>query len=334
MPAVELPALDGRDPLGFLATLGLLHLLSAELDGQAELSFSDFTGRAVLHSPLISIEEITAVLVKIVDRAGDDTAIVGVDDRFPLRRPDQSAARAAKEAGGEKDPMRVPRDQYPVLAAKVAELGEEAGRWLTHLVTDLAVDGKGQAALTPYCAPAGKQSFRSFFATPLQEVRKNASGYLREALTGWRRIDNFTGEYLDYRVIRDAADHPLGKSTESGVPGATWLATQSLLLFRLTGDGNRVAATLWHRHGRRQVMIWPLWSQPLNVSAVMTLLEHPALAPDPEPPLALSKHPLQALGVFAVAATERRPLRETKSAGVLLPIPITWRQRTEVTSSS
>ncbi|MCP2340168.1 type I-G CRISPR-associated protein, Cas3-extension family [Actinomadura rupiterrae] len=321
MPSVELPALNGTDPLGFLAALGLLRVLTSEHAEPVALSFSDTTGRAILHSDLASTHQIAETLGKIVQRAGPDTAIVGVDDRFPLRRPSQSAVRASEQSGGEKDPMRVPRDQYPQLAAKVAELGDEASRWLNHLVTDLAVDGKGQAALTPYCAPAGKQSLRSFFATPLQAVRAEPA-HLHEALSAWRRVDNFTGEYLDYRVIRDAADHPHGKSTEAGVPGATWLATQALRLLRLTGDGDRVTATLWHRHNRRPVMIWPLWAQPLNQTATQALLEHPALAPAPTANLTVAKEPLRQLGVFTVAAAERRPLRDTKSAGVLLPLPV------------
>ncbi|MEV4252217.1 hypothetical protein AB0J52_03495 [Spirillospora sp. NPDC049652] len=321
MSSVELPALNGTDPLGFLTALGLLRVLTSEHSAPVALSFSDTTGRATLHSDLTSTDQIAEALEKVVQRAGPDTAIVGVDDRFPLRRPSQNAVRANKQAGGEKDPMRVPRDQYPQLAAKVAELGDEASRWLTHLVTDLAVDGKGQAALTPYCAPAGKQSLRSFFATPLQAVRAEPA-HLHHALTAWRRVDNFTGEYLDYRVVRDAADHPEGKSTEAGVPGATWLATQALRLLRLTGDGDRVAATLWHRHGRRPVMIWPLWTQPLDQFATQTLLEHPALAPAPHPALTVLREPLRELGAFTVAAAERRPLRDTKSAGVLLPLSV------------
>ncbi len=69
--------------------------------------------------------------------------------------------------------MRVPREDYPDLVTRVAAMGENAARWLRVLITDLGVDKKGRAALTPYCAPAGKQDCRTFFVKPLQAVRQN-----------------------------------------------------------------------------------------------------------------------------------------------------------------
>jgi hypothetical protein len=318
---VELPALDGRDPLGFLAALGLHNLLTQENSAAIRLSFSDTSGCALLHSDLASTDAIAAALTDIVARAGDDTAIVGVDDRFPLQKPSRANSRAS--GSGESDPMRVPREQYPALFARVAELGEDAVRWLHVLVTDLGIDRQGRAALTPYCAPSGQQSLRTFFATPLQAVRQNPQS-LQEALDGWRRIDNFTGEYLDHRVIRDAAHHPRGKSVEAGVPGATWLATQALPLFRLTGDGTRATATLWHHPDNRPVMIWPLWSHPLDTAAIQTLLEHPALRPRSAPSLSVTRSTLQTLGVFGVAGAERQQIEGRKSAGVLVPLPVAY----------
>jgi hypothetical protein len=317
---VELPALDGRDPLGFLAALGLHNVLTLERGPRVRLSFSDTSGCALLHSDLDSTETIASALADIVARAGDNTAIVGVDDRFPLQKPSRANSRAS--GSGESDPMRVPREQYPALFARVAELGENAVRWFRVLVTDLGVDRKGRAALTPYCAPSGQQNLRTFFATPLQAVRRDPV-LLLEALQGWRRVDNFTGEYLDHRVIRDAAHHPTGKSVQAGVPGATWLATQAVSLFRLTGDGNRAIATLWHHHRGRQVMIWPLWSHPLDTIAVMTLLEHPALRPRLVSRLSVNTRPLQALSVFAVAGAERQQVNPN-NAGVLAPLRLAY----------
>ncbi len=316
---VELPALDGRDPLGFLAALGLHAVLTVERGMDIRLSFSDTTGCALLHSDLGSTRAIAAAVAAHVARAGDETAIVGVDDRFPLRKPSPATARATGASNA--DPMRVPREEYPDLVARVAEMGEIAVRWLRVLITDLAIDREGRAALTPYCAPAGQQACRTFFFKPLQAVRQHPE-FLREALDGWRRVDDFTGEYLDHRVIRDAGHHPSGKSVNAGVPGATWLATQALPLLRLTGDGTYATATLWHRQDRRSVMIWPLWTQPLDLDGVQAFLEHPALRPRPDSPLSVPREALQNLGAFTVAAAERQPL--SKSAGALAPLPIAY----------
>lgn len=317
---VELPALDGRDPLGFLAALGLHRLLTQQQGRTVRLFFSTTSGCAVIDSELPTIDAIAATLHGLLSHAGDDTAIIGVDDRFPLRKPGRSTSRGSGTTD-ESDPMRVPRAQYPQLVQRVTELGEPAVRWLRVLVTDLAVDGRGRAALTPYCAPSGQQSLRSFFATPLQAVRKNPA-HINEALEGWRRISDFTGEYLDHRAVQDAAQHPEGKPANTGVPGATWLATQALLLFRLTGDGQRATATLWHRHNGRHIMIWPLWKHPLDITATRTLLEHPALRPQPVTSTpSVDNSPLRPLGIFTVAGAERKPA--AKSAGVLAPLTIT-----------
>lgn len=326
---VELPALDGRDPLGFLAALGMLRLTTASHDPDARLAFSSETGCAILHSSLASIDAIAGALAEVVSRTGDGRVLDAIAAGFPLRKASRAACRdVSADVGGESDPMRVPREDFrSQLFADVETLGAPAVGWLAVLVTDLAVDRQNRTALTPYTAPSGQQSLWTFFDKPLAAVR--AEPYrLTEALSGWRRVDGFTGEYLDHRVLRSAADHPAGHSTEAGVPGATWLATQALPLLRITGDGTNVAACLWHRLGRRSVMIWPLWHPPLGQDAVRVLLEHPLLRPSPadaadrhaEPHVDKAK--LAPLGVFEVCGAERQLIEGRKNAGVLAPIAV------------
>ncbi|WBB96015.1 hypothetical protein O7543_25300 [Solwaraspora sp. WMMA2080] len=310
---IELPALDGRDPLGFLAALGTLRLLADHHDPVTALSFDDRTAVARLHSRrLTALDDLVSTIVGILDTIPPDGVIPGVPATFP-----------ASKVGVAADPMRVARDEFRTAAGTLTGGEPAAARWLAALVTDLAADAKGRAALTPYTAPAGQQSLRSLFAKPLEEVRKDPTTLIRQAFTGWRRVDGYTGEYLDHRVVRGAADHPSGKSVEAGVPGATWLAIMALSMLRLTGDGSTVAATGWHQvPGRRQpVMLWPLWRQPLDRYAVTALLEHRDLRLGD----GVTVNPARwaPLGVFTVAAAARRPVEGRKSAGVLAPIPVT-----------
>ncbi|MFI6758764.1 hypothetical protein ACIBF5_06415 [Micromonospora sp. NPDC050417] len=313
---VELPALDGRDALGFLAALGVVRLLRDEARIDARLSYDETTGCALLHSPLAAVEEIVDALVGVIRAIPDDGVIPGVPATFPI----------AKQ-GMEPDPMRVPRDQFRRFVTDLVSKHPEPAlsRWLSVLVTDLAVDAKGRVALTPLTAPAGQQSLRSMFSKPLEEVRRDPPTLIREALTRWRRVDGYTGEYLDHRVLRSAADHPSGVSVEAGVPGATWLAIMALPLLRLSGNGTAVQATLWHTvPGRRQpVMTWPLWRQPLDPAGITTLLEHPDVRPGlVAKEVTVSRSSWQPLDVFAVAGAARRPIEGRKSAGVLAPIAI------------
>lgn len=196
--AVELPALDGRNALGFLAALGLIRTLDAEGISPLGLSFSRRSAAACLHSPLTSAEEIADTLQGLIARS-PGAAIPGLDPRFPL------------PAGRNSDPMRQPREKYPGLVEEVRAVNEQAATgWLPYLLTDLAVDSQGRADLTPFCAPSGKQNLRTFFDKPLSAMRGEPSR-LWEALTMWRRVDGFTGEYLDHHVINSAADDPGGR---------------------------------------------------------------------------------------------------------------------------
>jgi hypothetical protein len=314
--AVDLPALNGRSSLGFLAALGLLNVLDALDEAPVRLWFSDTDGSAVVRSSAESVDDMAGRLEAFIATSDEDAAIVGVDARFP------------PQAGTGADPLRRPRGEYRQLAQEVCQIDPIAARiWLPHLVTDMAVDQSGRSANTPFAAPSGKQNWRTFFGKPLGAVRGNPD-YLREALSGWRRAEGFTGEYFDHHVLNSSADDPLGRSAERGVPGATWLATMALPLLRVTGDGSSALATLWHRCGRRLFMVWPLWRQPLGVHAVQALVEHPSLAPwQSATGLAASSHDWRPLGVFAVYGAERQSIPGRNFAGVLAPVSINVQSR-------
>ena len=305
MHSVDLPALDGRDPLGFLAALGLLRLLNQL--GEARLSFSDTTATAVLTSRFASIQEIAEALVGMLN---GDGAIIGVHPSLPLK------------AGVGADPMRRERAEFRTFTTEVTEIDEDFAKgWLPAVVTDLAIDQAERAAITPFMSPRGKQNMRTFFASPLAAVR-DRPGYLLEALTGWRRVPGFTGEYFDHRVLCSAADDTEGRTgQEMGVPGATWLATMALPLFRLTGDGERRSATLWRRYDRKTFMIWPLWRPELGVAAVQCLLEHPAFRLRDDRP-SVSDLDWGPLDVFGVYGADRQTIPGANFDGVLAPVTI------------
>lgn len=314
MTTVELPALDGRQPLGFLAALGLLRVLVQEKDMPARLSFSETTASALLNSPLASTQEIAATLAEVVSGIEEPAVLPGVGPGFP------------PVAGAGKDPLRWPREEYRAHAEALREAHPRAAQlWLPCLTTDLAVDGQGRGAISPFLAPSGQQKLRTFFEKPLHAVRTDP-GHLHDALVRWRRVDGFTGEYLDHHVLRSAADDSRGRvGQEAGVPGATWLATMALPLFRLTGDGTRVHSTLWHRVARDHLMIWPLWHPPLDLEAVRCLLEHPTFRPIDGAPT-VDTAAWSALGVIAVFGARRHRIPGRTFDGVLAATTIRTRQ--------
>ena len=314
---LELPAMLGTDPLGFLAGLGTFRLLVDHHDADTRLSWSRVAGTAVLHTDLPSLDALGALLVEVAEAITDHAVLPGVTAGFPYPRRTQSGP----------DPMRPLRDNYRVVAADAKrQFGSEAQRWLEVITTDLAVDNEGKAALTPWMAPSGKQAVSTFFAKPLELIRENTA-LVAESMTNWRRIEGYTGEYLDYRAVNDAAATPEGESIELGAPGPTWLAAMALPLLRVSGSGTEVGGTLWHtvlvddgrRRRPRRFAIWPLWEPALDIHAVEALLEHPALRPQQERIPEVNDE-LRVLGVLRVCAATRQPLQGRKSAGVLTPV--------------
>ncbi|GIJ49420.1 hypothetical protein Val02_63060 [Virgisporangium aliadipatigenens] len=307
MTELSLPALDGRTPLGFLAALGILRLVTENRHPDAHLRWSPADCTAVLCNAQDNIDDLVADLNTVVEAIPAD----GVLPAMPIDLPPPGAA---------PDKMRLPRPELTALAARVwADAGEAGERWMASMVTDLSLDDQKRANISRYAAPSGKQSMRTMLEKPLSHIRTNP-GVLREAILGWRRYPGVTGEYLDHRVLFDAADAPDGKPMERGVPGATWLALMAYPLLRTTATAGEATSTGWQRPpGRRTThqLIYPLWSHPLDMHTIPTVLDHPILdsaQPGRPPDLA------QVLSIFLICCAQRRRIPGRNFAGVLTPI--------------
>lgn len=329
MNTIELPGIDGRSALGFLAALGTANLLSTR-GHDVRLSWSPRDATARLHSDThADVDAVVAELVEIVAGLSDDVVVPGGPPGLP-------------PPGEAPDKLRLPPAELRIRAEALEDAGDPAvvQAWLTSLVTDLALDTQGRSAHTLFGAFSGKQSMYTMLTKPLALVQQHPE-YLREALLAWRRVDRVSGEYLDHRVLFDAADSPLGKSQERGVPGATWLALMAFPLIRTTSvDGARPISTGWYRTGRRVRLRWALWRDPLDLPAICALWESPLLtraarADDIRGEVGAPKdeltrrallsgddahQKLEALGVFAVARAGRRRIPGRNFAGVLAPV--------------
>ena len=308
MTALDLPALDGRKPLGFLAAVGLTRLLTTgDTDGTEppRLSWKLARRTAVLHSAYDSVDAVVEALTRIVAAIPADAVVPG----GPPGLPPRCAA---------PDKLRVAPAQLRDLAAELSvRTDAEAEAWLASLVTDLCLDDKGKVDISLMAAPSGRQSMFTMLDKPLALIRDHPA-YLREALFGWRRRPGVTGEYLDHQVLYDAADSGDGESEERGVPGATWLAIMAYPLLRTTSAGADPITTGWHRRpGHRQVeFVYPLWSKPLDTYAIVALLEHPLWSANADGEMPAEA---RALSVFDVGRARRRRVPGRTFAGVLGP---------------
>lgn len=323
---LELPALDGRLPLGFLAACGVQRLLNSDGGPPVRLSWCPvraiarlvITGERGDGSDSPSSVELDAVVTRLHDVAvgiSDDGLLPGGVPGFP---------GAAPKGWPRNDGMRVPREHFASsVAAWRSLMSATADRWVPAMVTDQAVDGKGCVAITPFAAPSGQQTFITMFDKALRMVQGDRD-LVRQALIGWRRRDGVTGEYLDHHVLQSAADRSDGRSDERGVPGATWLALMALPRFPVWSAGATPLAGGWQSVGRRRALAWPLWQAPLDEESVASLVAHPGLrlAAGADGRLACDISSLEPLSVFRVCAAERRQISGRTFAGVLTPIPI------------
>ena len=304
MTTIACPALDGREPLGFLAALGTLRLLADHADPAATLHWSTTDATAILATTVAADPTaLAAWLTGIIDGIGPRQVIPGAPPDLP-------------PPGEAPDRIRLAPAALRDYVSNLEGDQRTNHRWLASLVTDLAVDDKGRAAISLLAAPSGKQSMRTMLEKPLDLIRRSPDR-LGEALQNWVRVPEYTGEYLDHRVLFDAADAPDGKARERGVPGATWLALMAYPLLRTTSLDSRTPVTTgWRRTPTGPVFEWPLWQPPLTVDAVQILLQHPAAhSQDPSP-----QQTHQALGIFAIHRAQRRRIPLRNFAGVLAPM--------------
>lgn len=331
-PPVTLPALVGTEPLGFLAALGVLQLLDSPGIG---LSWDEASRTARLHGPFAGVDEVAEALADIVRMCPKDQLVPGLDQDLLPGRSSTSGP----------DPARIDLDGYRALLA--TDPGPDRAAWISTLWTDLSDDANGRCARTPFGAPEGQQTYRSMFANPAAHVAEDPTLWMLDALTAWTRVPGCTGEALDSRALREAAELP-GVTQVYGTPGATFLAICSLRLFPLSGNGvlsggddklrhrTERLAVGWYRTPRgvrpaRSVFAWPLWHQPLGLPGVRSLVDHPevasvverALRPAQDDRTPRAKRRWQReptvtpLGVWAVPMASRRRRAGGKSEGYL-----------------
>ncbi|WP_206731430.1 hypothetical protein [Streptomyces sp. C] len=285
---LELPALYGSSPLGFLAALGTLHLTTHLLDEAPRLSWRGPDAPAVLHTHQWLTHETLAGLLA--------TQLPTQPDKDPLSvAPGILDQPRHLEPGSPNDPLQMPIDEAltRLRAHAKAERDHDDHRahWFTSLINTLSLtpgksdkDGtpknKGAARgtlytrTTPYFGRSGRMTLPNNWTKASQHCLEDPA-HLYAALTRWRRVDDYAGANLDHLSTGDAHMVSHGKATQQGVPGATWLALHGFTAFRLTGNTNRPQATSWDTSNH--AFTWPIWHQPHNTNSLTTLLEHPEI---------------------------------------------------------
>jgi hypothetical protein len=314
MSEIALTGLAGDHPLGALAAFGLLRCCE-ELDGFRGARLAWRQGArwyAVLYPP---------------EPAGPDELV---------------AAQVARQRGRADRPELTWADVIQVesglfvKAARAAEDDVAAGRrayadFLSAFGCELCTNDAGRLSATAFSMTSGQQKF-------LKEVRtlaarladgvsvgrrsKSPEELFREALFGpWRYEDPQHSLGLDPATERLHALRAASPTKEAsvGVAAAVGLACEALPLFPCFLTGGRLATTGFHTFGatrrdRVTALTWPVWTAPVSLMTVRSLLSLPALAEERPPARELRER-----GVEMVFRSERYKVKTQGAYFILRP---------------
>lgn len=260
MNTIVLRGLSAADPMGYLASVGVLRVLSRSVE-QVRLGWIRDGGFwANLHSP-VPLDVIGSLMADL--------------ERWRAGHPALDFAVGAERKV--QDLKQTP-DEFRRLMRQVRG-HPEAAAFVAAYATGVATDRSGkQGKPTAFHFTAGKQRFLDAILSLRSEVTEED---LREALYGpwvgrpgpkdprWRAASERSRALLSYDP---------SKVPNVTVAGAAWLAFQALPLFPVVPRGLRVVTTGFVRRDGAERFIWPVWESPLTLEEVRTLVGLPGLA--------------------------------------------------------
>ncbi|HHO52822.1 MAG TPA: hypothetical protein ENK18_18585 [Deltaproteobacteria bacterium] len=260
MSPILLTGLDGSNPLGFFAALGLLRWLAAEAGRpHVRLSWQNLgRWRPALHG----VEDLDALLEAVAEDAGSW-----------LERP---ALSLAYESGKKKKrvyDLKPPPETFRAWLQAIRGGGQDTA-FAAAYGSDGGTDNNGNIKPTALHFTAGQQVWGNM-------VRELARGVtpadLREAVMGpwsYKRDLPLPSLGWDASVSRDYALRASDPSNEKkiGVAGADWLAFLSLPLFPVAPMRGRLETTCCGGGWKIGHLRWPIWSIPATVDAIQLLL--------------------------------------------------------------
>jgi hypothetical protein len=309
---VEMPALIGDDPLGFLAALGVLRLAVDELGWDATLAWPS----GPRNGAILSNTPTDATADSLVERLSEVAAttlqvgrLIPSVDGFPPLKTETEGSDPVKDLSFDE------RNALAIASGFAGDDGRMTG-WLLATfslgATPMPKSDARDRLTAGFVRPTGQVTFDRSLRSGLKDA---TADHLSEALHGWVRRDGVTGHYFDQRAIRDefVGMHTSGQMKNAGVPGASWLALMALPMFPVRTNDRLKAATVAFRKRPRQPgrLVWPIWSSPLDITGVRALLDHPdlqRLGRDHEAEAAwMTTRRLRNLGVSAMYVSERQP---------------------------
>ena len=311
MSQIHLTGLEGTNPLGFLAALGVQVAFGSKAT-QPRLWWSDDSIPHAVVDEEFDLERIVAQCMKAFALWRDSPAIVP-------KRPDGSDMPKGDELKLKPDDIRTYLQTY-LQCIDQCDSGEGL---ITALVAEGSLDNQGVAKPSDLYFTAGQQKF-------LAVARQILDGVAREnLLTGlegpWSydsELPSLGWDIVDDRVYALRAHDPASKSGPDPKltnPGIEALAILGLSLHPVFGSKDRTLTQGCSGSWKTGSYSWPLWRKPASPYVVKSLLAHGyyhSTAPDRD-------RWFRSWGIFRIL---RSPVRRSAQGGygTFGPSEVAW----------
>lgn len=260
MTEIPLPALEGTNPLGYLAALGVLDALAATCPAVRLRWTDDLVPHAV------------------VSGAPDPDTLLDILDKDRIEWT-AGAIFAFPEVGAPFSDAKPTSDELRRWFTFVAEQGRRPDAdHLCAIVAENAYDNNGRAKPTHLHFTAGQQQFLSMIRTLAASTDRDR---LREAIEGpWRYdspLPSLSWDSRGERIYAVRATNP-SKEKRLGVPGADWLAFRGLTFYPVTRiPSGKLKTTACDTEWKNSAFRWPLWAASVSRETIASLVADPTL---------------------------------------------------------
>lgn len=263
MSRIQLVGVDGSNPLGFLAALGLLRVLPG-----AKLGFSDDGSFGAFVDGLDESESVLATFIS------DDAKTAG--DRSAPWRFTYTKAATKKQAPQEVADLKPPPEDFKRFLSSCVEAwlsgNDEAAGYAAAYATDVAVDGKGNTKPTAFHFTAAQQTFLG----AVEGIRASVTQeWVKKSLFeghGEKPGSNLRWDPGSERNWALMATNPSGDGTRVDAP-LEWLAFRGLRLLPSFPRGTRIITTGVVGRGNDMTFTWPLWTVPASCHTTRSVLQ-------------------------------------------------------------
>jgi len=307
---VELPGLSGSNPMGFLAAIGLVEILSARMNFSIRLAWKngEHGWYPILSGPWTQAELLAALCNEFRRRSKADAY-----------RPEMPVEVYLSGKHPEGMNGSCHQQDYPAAWSGFQKVLLEARtgywnsgyRYLVDYLSGLGVDLRDskkeskkkeesktkqdktkdkpttpvrylscKSDLILISKGAGHQGFLKNLASILQGITDPENMIARTLFQSWDYKDNGLHLFYDPYSYSDAAFLPAERAESCGptMLAAQWLAAESLAMFPCFPYKDKVRTVGVARHGSQAYFTWPLWTAPLSPPVIRLLLSHPGLA--------------------------------------------------------